>query len=61
MALDRDYRRIFQRAGERWLNGDPGALDDFQRGIDLALEAGDVSAAQSLSSPGSRARSLRRF
>jgi len=47
MASDRDYRRIFQRAGERWLNGDPGALDDFQRGIDLALEAGDVSAALS--------------
>jgi hypothetical protein len=41
------YREIFRRAGERWLDGDRGALDDFERGIGAALEEGDLSAALS--------------
>jgi hypothetical protein len=41
------YREIFRRAGERWLDGDRGALDDFERGIAAALEEGDVPAALS--------------
>lgn len=39
------YREIFRKAGERWLDGDRGALDEFERGIAAALEEGDVSAA----------------
>ncbi len=41
------YREIFRRAGERWLDGDRGALDEFERGIAAALEEGDVPAALS--------------
>jgi hypothetical protein len=41
------YREAFRRAGQRWLDGDRGALDDFEKGIAVALEAGDVSAALS--------------
>jgi len=39
------YREIFQKAGARWLDGDRGALDDFERGIAAALEEGDLSSA----------------
>lgn len=39
------YRDIFRKAGERWLDGDRGALDDFERGIAAALEEGDLPAA----------------
>lgn len=41
------YRDIFRKAGERWLDGDRGALDDYERGIAAALEEGDVAAALS--------------
>jgi hypothetical protein len=39
------YQEIFRKAGERWLEGDRGALDDYERGIVLALTQGDVPAA----------------
>ncbi len=39
------YADAFHRAGERWLAGDRGALDDFEKGIETALEEGDVPAA----------------
>jgi hypothetical protein len=47
MDPGRDYRQIFQRAGERWLDGDPSAISEFERGIEMALEEGDVAAALS--------------
>jgi hypothetical protein len=34
-------------AGQRWLEGDRGALDDFERGISSALAEGDLAAAVS--------------
>ena len=39
------YQEIFRRAGERWLDGDRGALDDYERGIVVALTEGDIPAA----------------
>jgi len=47
MAADRDYQQIFRKAGERWLEGDVSAIDDFERGIEIALEDGDIAAALS--------------
>ena len=47
MDADRDYRLIFKRAGERWLEGDGSAIEEFERGITLALEEGDIAAALS--------------
>jgi len=47
MAADRDYQQIFRKAGERWLEGDVSAIDDFERGIEIALEEGDIAAALS--------------
>jgi len=41
------HREIFRLAGQRWLDGDRGALDDFERGISSALEEGDLAAAVS--------------
>jgi hypothetical protein len=41
------YREIFRKASERWLDGDRGALDDFERGIGAALEEDDLAAALS--------------
>ena len=45
MDADSDYRQIFKRAGERWLEGDPSAIGEFERGIDMALAQGDLSEA----------------
>lgn len=47
MSRERDHREIFQRAGQRWLEGDAGALDEYERGIGVALEQGDLAAALS--------------
>jgi len=47
MSKPSDYREVFARAGVRWLEGAPGALEDYERGISLALQAGDVPAALS--------------
>src|SRR5512142_2438555 len=38
------WREIFRRAGERWLEGDRGALADYERGIDAALAEGELPA-----------------
>ena len=45
MSASGTWREIFRRAGERWLDGDRGALDDYERGIDAALTEGDLPAA----------------
>lgn len=47
MSGERDHREIFQRAGKRWLEGDAGALDEYEKGIGVALEQGDLEAALS--------------
>ncbi len=47
MDEDRDYRQIFKQAGERWLEGDPSAIGQFERGISIALEEGDLASALS--------------
>jgi len=47
MDAERDYQQIFKRAGERWLEGDPAALREFERGITLALDQGDLASALS--------------
>ncbi len=47
MNEERNYKEIFRRAGERWLEGDPGALEEFERGIAVALAEGDLPAALS--------------
>ncbi len=45
MSSGRDHREIFRQAGQRWLDGDAGALDDYEKGIGVALEQGDLEAA----------------
>ncbi len=45
MNDERNYKEIFRKAGERWLAGDAGALEEFERGIGVALEQGDLPAA----------------
>jgi hypothetical protein len=45
VSEDRDYQAIFRRAGELWIEGAPDALAAYERGISLALEAGDLPAA----------------
>ncbi|MEO8431593.1 MAG: cyclic nucleotide-binding domain-containing protein [Acidobacteriota bacterium] len=45
MSPGRGYEAIFVSAGERWLGGDRGALDTFEKGIEAALDEGDVPAA----------------
>lgn len=45
MNESRDYKEIFRRAGELWLEGSADALTGYERGISLALEAGDLPAA----------------
>jgi hypothetical protein len=47
MDSEKDYREIFRAAGARWLDGDPSAIEDFERGITKALEAGDITTALS--------------
>jgi hypothetical protein len=47
MDVEHDYREIFRRAGARWLEGDPAAIGEFEKGIGMALEAGDLTAALS--------------
>jgi cAMP-dependent protein kinase regulator len=45
LSSERDYRGIFQRAGQRWLEGDAGSLAEYEKGIGVALEQGDLEAA----------------
>jgi hypothetical protein len=47
MDAENDYLEIFRGAGARWLEGDPSAIGDFERGIAVALEQGDMAAALS--------------
>src|SRR5215471_18372406 len=47
MQAERDYQEIFRRAGARWLEGDPSAIGDFEKGIGVALDEGDMAAALS--------------
>jgi len=47
MEAEKDYREIFRRAGARWLEGDPSAISDFEKGITVALDEGDMAAALS--------------
>jgi cyclic nucleotide-binding protein len=47
MDADRDYRQIFKRAGEQWLEGDASAIGEFERGIGIALEEEDIASALS--------------
>ena len=39
------YQEVLREARERWMEGDAAALTDFERGIGLALEEGDIPAA----------------
>src|SRR5450631_552950 len=39
------YQEVLREARERWMEGDAGALADFERGIGLALDEGDIPAA----------------
>jgi hypothetical protein len=39
------YQEVLRDARERWMDGEAGALADYERGIGLALDAGDVAAA----------------
>jgi hypothetical protein len=39
------YQDVLRQARERWMDGDAAALSDFERGIGLALGAGDVGTA----------------
>ncbi|HEX7253714.1 MAG TPA: cyclic nucleotide-binding domain-containing protein [Thermoanaerobaculia bacterium] len=47
MQAEKDYREIFRRAGARWLEGDASAISDFEKGITVALDEGDMAAALS--------------
>ncbi len=47
MQAPGDYRQIFKQAGERWLEGDPAAIAEFERGIGMALDQADLAAALS--------------
>jgi hypothetical protein len=44
---DPEHVAIFREAGERWLEGDPSAIPEFERGIGIALAGGDMAAALS--------------
>ena len=39
------YQEVLREARERWMDGDAGALADIERGIGMALAAGDIPAA----------------
>jgi hypothetical protein len=39
------YQEVLREARERWMDGDAAALTDFERGIGLALAAGDIPEA----------------
>ena len=39
------YQEVLRSARERWMDGEVGALADYERGIGLALEAGDIATA----------------
>jgi hypothetical protein len=39
------YQEVLRDARERWMEGDAAALADFERGIGMALEEGDIAAA----------------
>ncbi len=39
------YEQVLREARERWMEGDAGALADFERGIGMALEEGNIPAA----------------
>jgi hypothetical protein len=45
MTRTSGYGEIFRLAGQRWLDGDAAAISEFERGIALALEEGDLAAA----------------
>jgi hypothetical protein len=40
-----DHEEILRKARERWMEGEADALPEFERGIGLALAAGDIPAA----------------
>jgi cAMP-dependent protein kinase regulator len=40
-----EHEEVLRRARERWMEGDADALKEFERGIGLALAAGDLPAA----------------
>jgi hypothetical protein len=40
-----EYEEVLRKARERWMEGEADALPEFERGIELALTAGDVAAA----------------
>jgi CRP-like cAMP-binding protein len=40
-----DYRAVITDATTRWMEGDSGALEEYERGILLALEQGDLPVA----------------
>jgi len=39
------YQDVLKQARERWMDGDTSALTDFEKGIGLALGAGDIGTA----------------
>jgi hypothetical protein len=39
------YQDVLRRARERWMDGEAGALEDYEKGIGLALGAGDIGTA----------------
>lgn len=45
MSDSAGYREVFRQAGQRWLDGDADALTEYEAGIGLALEQGDLEAA----------------
>ena len=42
-----EHQEVLRKARERWMEGEVDALSDFERGIGLALTAGDIPAALS--------------
>jgi cAMP-dependent protein kinase regulator len=40
-----EHQEVLRRARERWMEGEADALSEFERGIELALAAGDIPAA----------------
>ena len=39
------YQEVLRQARERWMDGEVGALADYEKGIGLALSAGDIGTA----------------
>jgi hypothetical protein len=40
-----EHQEVLRKARERWMEGEADALPQFERGIGLALAAGDIPAA----------------